>query len=53
MTNQQNVFMLMAELNYSVLVYFDGKLVEFNPLIHSKLNYFIIPNEKLFQYLNS
>lgn len=49
--NQANVFKLMEELNYTLLVYDKKKLVTFNPEIHKKSNFFFIPSEKTGDYI--
>lgn len=43
--NQKNVFELMAELDYSILIFNGKSLLPFNPAEHNKLNYFFIPKE--------
>ena len=45
--NQIEVFNLMNEVGYTVLIYNEKKLVQFDPDIHKKLNYFFIPDEKV------
>lgn len=44
--NQQMVFDLMTNMEYTIMIYDGKKLVNFDSKKHEKLNYFFIPKEK-------
>lgn len=44
--NRSNCFRLLSELGYKIQVSVEGRLVDFDPLIHKKQNFLFIPAQK-------
>jgi FkbM family methyltransferase len=45
--NQMSVFDFIESVDYSIMVFDGERLVQFDPAVHNKLNYFFIPKEKI------